>query len=154
MRSGKLPGSSTRGKERTILSLRVPRFSSLVASYSKIPRLAYVLHPLMGAVFSLQFLKCPVIDRCATARKELRLVLSRCTYIRRGALSADVTWVPPSFQPNEDARPSAISTGHECSKFIVYFLCLQQDLYLSVAIKFLTAEPALDVEELLGGFLS
>lgn len=33
-------------------------------------------------------------------------------------------------------------------------LCLQQDLYLSVDIKFLTAEPALDLYELLGGFLS
>lgn len=32
------------------------------------------------------------------------------------------------------------------SKVLVYFLCLQQDLYLSVDIKFLTAEPALDVE--------
>lgn len=34
------------------------------------------------------------------------------------------------------------------SKLLVYFLCLQQDLYLSVDIKrnFLTAEPALDVE--------
>ena len=40
------------------------------------------------------------------------------------------------------------------SEFFVYLLCLQQDLYLSVDNKFLTAEPALDVEELLGGFLS
>lgn len=54
--------------------------------------------------------------------------------------------VPPSTYVNSFWYPN--------SKLIVYFLCLQQDLYLSVAIKFLTAEPALDVEELLGGFLS
>lgn len=50
------------------------------------------------------------------------------------------------FFPGFHRQPLRGFTLFANSKVLVYFLCLQQDLYLSVDIKFLTAEPALDVE--------